>query len=154
MRLTDFLSAALVDTDLRGRDKTDCLRRMLEMLGRARAIADPEAGLERILERERMMSTGIGDGLAIPHAKAEGMKRNRVAFARVPRGVEFGARDGKPVRLIFLLVGPPDSAAVHVKILAEVARLVGRPEVREGLLAAETPAAVIQLLRKAERRKA
>jgi fructose-specific phosphotransferase system IIA component len=152
VRLTDFINLHLVDTNLDGADKVECLRRMVGMLGRQKAVIDTEAGLEKILDRERMMSTGIGDGLAIPHAKSEVMKQSRVAFGRVHRGIDFDALDGKPVHLIFLLVGPPDSASLHVKILALIARLSRKPEFRDRLMAAERGEEVIRLIREEEKK--
>jgi fructose-specific phosphotransferase system IIA component len=152
VRLTDFINLDLVDTDLEGAEKVECLRQMVGMLGNQKAVTDTEVGLEKILDRERMMSTGIGHGLAIPHAKSEVMKQSRVAFARVRRGIEFDALDGKPVNLIFLLVGPPDSASLHVKILALIARLTRKPEFRERLLAADRADEVIRLIREEEKK--
>jgi fructose-specific phosphotransferase system IIA component len=125
---------------------------MIGLLGRQKAVTDVDTGLEKVLDRERMMSTGIGDGLAIPHAKNEVMKQSRVAFARVRRGIDFDALDGKPVHLIFLLVGPPDSASLHVKILAVIARITKNPEFRDRLMAAETADEVIRLIREEERK--
>lgn len=153
MRLTDFITPELVDTDLDCSDKVDCLRYMVDMLGREKAVTDTRVGLEKILDRERMMSTGIGEGLAIPHAKSEVMKQSRVAFGRVPKGIDFEALDGKPVNLIFLLVGPPDSASLHVKILALIARLTRDPAFRKQLLAAADPDEVIRLIREEEKKK-
>lgn len=153
MRLTDFITPELVATDLDCHDKVDCLRSMVDMLGRDKAVTDTKVGLEKILDRERMMSTGIGEGLAIPHAKSEVMKQSRVAFGRIPKGIDFEALDGKPVNLIFLLVGPPDSASLHVKILALIARLTRDPGFREQLLAAGDADEVIRLIREEEKKK-
>lgn len=153
MKLTDYISRELIDPNLEISDKTDCLRRMVDMMGRQNAISDTRVGLEKILDRERMMSTGIGEGLAIPHAKTDVMKQSRVAFARVVKGLDFDALDGKPVHLIFLLIGPPDSASLHVKILAGIARLLRDPQVRERFMQADTPESVLRLLREEEKKK-
>ncbi len=152
MRLTDYISVDLIDTDLRGADKVECLRQMVDRLGRAKAISNPATGLERVLDRERMMSTGIGNGLAIPHAKSGEMTRSRVAFGRVRDGVDFESVDGQPVRLIFLLVGPTDSASTHVKILSIIARLTRNEDFRDRLLGAEQAVDVIKLIREEERK--
>ena len=152
MKLSDYISQELIDPDMETSDMEECLERLVGLLDRGGLISDPRECLQKLLDREKMMSTGIGSGLAIPHAKSEVMKQNRVAFARSRGGVEFHAQDGNPVNLIFLLIGPPDSATLHVKILASIARLTRHKSFRDRLLQADTAEEVIRLIREEEKR--
>ncbi|HWP35278.1 MAG TPA: PTS sugar transporter subunit IIA, partial [Thermodesulfobacteriota bacterium] len=107
---------------------------------------EPARLLGALLERERIGSTGVGEGVAIPHAKLAGVRRLVGAFARSRGGIEFGAVDGRPCRLFFLLVAPEDAASDHLRALARVAKLMRDPEVRRRLLEARDQEALYTLL--------
>ena len=111
------------------------------------AIPDAPDALRRLLERERTMSTGMGGGVAVPHAKTDKVRNLVVAMARVSDGVDFKAIDGKPVYLVFLLLGPPDSTRQHVDLLARIAYLVKAPGVIDAMRSAVTPAQILEILR-------
>ncbi len=124
MKLTDYLRKDLIEPDLRPADKTDCLRQMAALLVRAGVVRGEEDPLARLLERERVVSTGIGQGVAIPHAKAAHVQNMVVAVARLKQGIDFESLDGQPVQVLFLLLGPQEAASLHVRLLARIARLV------------------------------
>lgn len=149
MALIDFLREDLIFLDLHPRDVRECLEAMVTMAAERGAIADPKDALTRLLDRESTMSTGMGGGVAVPHAKSDRCRAMTVALGRVPEGVDFKAIDGRPVRLVFLLLGPPDSTRLHVDLLARVAYLVKAPGVIDSLTAAADPAAVLSILRAA-----
>ena len=104
------------------------------------AAAEPGVEAERLLqvlvERENLQSTGIGDGVAIPHGKLPGLSRLLAGFARSPRGVDFESIDGQPTYLFFVLVAPESSTGAHLKALARISRVFKDPEFRRRLLAA------------------
>jgi len=111
------------------------------------AIPDAPDALHRLLERERTMSTGLGGGVAVPHAKTEKVRNQVVAMARISDGVDFKAIDGKPVYLVFMLLGPPDSTRQHVDLLARIAYLVKAPGIIDSMRNAVTPAQILDILR-------
>lgn len=151
MLLTELLTPDRIRVPLAAADKAGVLRELTELLAQR---AGTEAGpiLSAVLEREGVLSTGIGHGIAIPHAKSPLVRDLTLVSGSSPVGIPFEALDGDPVRLFFLLVGPESAAGLHVKALSRVARLVRRESVREALLAAQTPEAFYQTLVEAEER--
>jgi len=146
MKLAEFLRQDLIDPNLRAADKTDCLRQMAALLARAGVVRGEEDSLARLLEREKVVSTGIGNGVAIPHAKAAHVQQMVVAVARVAGGIDFEALDGRPVYILFLLLGPQEAASLHVKLLARIARLVKAEGFLDKLREAETADVLYRLI--------
>jgi PTS system nitrogen regulatory IIA component len=147
VRILDFLPEDLVFPSLRATTKEG----VLEELSRGLAVVHPEIAparlVEVLLEREKLGSTAIGDGIAIPHGKLSGLSTVLGAFGRHPDGVDFQSLDGAPTKLFFLLVAPEDSAGMHLKALARVSRLLKDGAFRNRLVAAETREALYQLIR-------
>lgn len=108
--------------------------------------------VRQLLERERVASTGIGDGVAVPHTYLPGLDRMVVVLSRVPTGIEFDAIDERPVHLVLLLAGPVLAKNLHLKLLARATRLLSYGNFREGVLRANTPAEIVSIFRSAERR--
>jgi len=146
MKVADFLDPRAIVTDLCGGNKKE----VLEELCRALVAWDPELDQDRmvgiLLDRERLGSTGVGEGVAIPHGKMADLGRLVACFGRSAKGVEFEAVDKKPVHLFFLLFAPENSAGVHLKALAKISRLLKRPSLREALLSAEGRDALFAIL--------
>jgi len=129
----DLLHDDLIIEDLSATDKAGVIREFAERLKAGGRIQD-EAELERVLtERETLGSTGIGDGVAIPHGKMDGLSEMIVAFGRSARGVAFQALDGKPVHIFFLLVTPRDGVGEHLRMLARISRILKYKALRDGL---------------------
>ena len=147
MALPDFLREELIFLDLHPKDMRECLELMVGMAAAAGVIPDPADALARLLERERTMSTGMGGGVAVPHAKTEKCRDMVVAMGRVVDGVDFKAIDGRPVRIVFLLLGPPDSTRLHVDLLARIAYLVKTPGTLDTILAATDARQVMEAVR-------
>jgi mannitol/fructose-specific phosphotransferase system IIA component (Ntr-type) len=152
MALPDYLREELIFLDLHPKDMQECLEMMVGMAAARGVISDPADALARLLAREQTMSTGMGGGVAVPHAKTDKTREMIVALGRVADGVDFKAIDGKPVHIVFLLLGPPDSTRQHVDLLARIAYLVKTPGVIESILAAADPRQVMEAL-KAEQRE-
>jgi len=147
MKILDILSnEELVAPTLAGPTKVDVIRELAAHLARQHPEIDPERLVEVLWERERLGSTAIGDGIAIPHGKLPGLKRVLGAFGRHAAGVDFDSLDGGPTRLFFLLVAPDDSVGQHLKALARVSRLLKDKAFREALLAALDRAALFRLI--------
>jgi mannitol/fructose-specific phosphotransferase system IIA component (Ntr-type) len=146
MMLNDLMDPRTVEMDLCGDAPSDVLRTLVDRLVAAGLIANGADALQRLEEREKVMSTGIGGGIAIPHARTPAVDRTLVALGRSHAGVPFNAVDAKPVQIVFLILGPPDSSAEHVKVLARIARLVKRPGFLPAAAAAETAAALLAMI--------
>ncbi len=140
MKLQDILSENLIKVPLSGREKRQVIEEMVDMLAAARRIKSKDDVLRAILEREAVMSTGVGDGVAIPHGKAEAAPEIVAALGIAHAPVEFDAIDEKPVNLVWLLVGPPNQTGPHLKALSRISRLVHRPDFRLRLATAVTAA--------------
>ena len=147
MALPDFLREDLIFLDLHPKDMRECLELMVNQASARGVIADPADALTRLLERERTMSTGMGGGVAVPHAKSEKCREMVVAMGRVTDGVDFKAIDGRPVRIVFLLLGPPDSTRLHVDLLARIAYRVKTPGTLDTILSATDTRQVMEALR-------
>ena len=140
MTLTEILPENLVVPALQGTTKDEVLREMATHLAANHSGIDVSRLSEVLWERERLGSTAIGDGIAIPHGKMEGISSVLAAFGRHPGGVDFESLDGKPTKLVFLLVAPSDSVGLHLKALARVSRLLKDDAFRSALSSTETRA--------------
>jgi PTS system nitrogen regulatory IIA component len=136
MKISEILPESLVIAALKGRTKEDVLRELAETLAAQCPEIDASRLVDVLWERERLGSTAIGDGIAIPQGKLPGLNNVRAAFGRHLQGVEFQSLDGKPTRLFFLLVAPEDSVGQHLKALARVSRLLKDQSFRDQLMAA------------------
>lgn len=149
MTLFDLLTPERIRIPLKGRTKDDLLRELVDVVAAGNG-ADREEMLRAVREREAVLSTGIGHGVAIPHGKSSALSELRLAAGTASEAVDFDALDGEPVRLLFLLVGPETAAGAHIKALSRISRLVRQDSVRQRLTEAETPEAFLEALREAE----
>ncbi len=138
MRLADVLKEEYIITDLKATEKRELLDEMVTDLSSKVEGLNREQLLEALLERERLGSTGIGYGVAIPHGKIKGLNGIKVSFGRSKKGVDFHAMDNMPVHLFFLIVAPENSTSVHLKILSSIARILRNEEFRGKLMKAST----------------
>ena len=137
MRLTDILEPGLILPDLAGQNKRELLNNFAALLDDQKKIKDRSEFLEVILAREALGSTGIGEGIAIPHGKLGSIDNLVLSFGISRQGVDFDAMDGKPVYLFFVLIAPEDSPGDHLKALARISRILKSTSFRERLLATE-----------------
>lgn len=145
MKIAEFLDPASVIGELSSRTKEDVLGELSAAIVKPRPEL-PRARITEVLaEREKLGSTGIGEGVAIPHGKLSGLPGLFAAFGVSRQGVNFEAIDGRPTHLFFALVAPENSAGVHLKALARISRLFKNPQLREAMLAADTPARMFEL---------
>jgi nitrogen PTS system EIIA component len=135
--IRDLLQDDCIIEEIGATSKQGVLREFAHMLKATGRIADEEELVRVLTERETLGSTGIGDGVAIPHARARNLPEMVVAFGRSPQGVEYQALDGKPVFLFFLLVTPDAMPGDHLKTLARISRILKNPALRSGLASAE-----------------
>jgi nitrogen PTS system EIIA component len=138
MKILDILDKRLIIPQLTSTTKEGVLREMVHVLAQHETQVDEGRMLDILLERESLGSTGIGDGVAIPHGKSKDVKKLLASFGRSLPGMDFQSMDGKPTHLFFLLVAPENSAGVHLKALARISRLMKEVAFRKRLLEAET----------------
>lgn len=146
MNISDYLDKAHVLLDLQGEDKAAALDEMLACLSGAAEIADIDRYVADVWAREKLGSTGIGDGLAFPHARSDAVDRLVMVFGRSKKGIEFDSVDGKPVHLIFLMAAPNADLSNYLKVLARVSLLLRRQDVRNALMNAEKAEEVLEIL--------
>ncbi|MFH1097731.1 MAG: PTS sugar transporter subunit IIA [Candidatus Desantisbacteria bacterium] len=166
MKLADILNVDVIDVDLKAKDKNGIINELVDLLVKAGKITQGDVVIEAVLARENLMSTGIGHGVAIPHAKSDGSHNidtvfNRlnqdntepiivIAFGRSSRKIDFNAIDGEPVHLFFLLVASGESTSLHVKALARISRLLKHHYIRELLKEAKDAKSILEILKTEE----
>ena len=136
MKITDILDESSIIQDLRSTTKKGILEELSSVLVERGKLPDRDKVVEVLLEREKLGSTGIGDGIAIPHGKMKGIKELVTSFGRSIAGVDFESIDNKPTHLFFLLVAPENSAGIHLKALARISRLLKDSSFRNRLMEA------------------
>lgn len=124
MKVLDYLDVAAVSLDLKSATKKEALAELCDLLVAHQKIKDPAPVVLTLMEREKLGSTGIGQGVAIPHAKSDSVKDVIAALGVSKKGIQFDSLDGEPVYVVFMLISPPASAAVHLKVLARISRLL------------------------------
>ncbi|MBZ0266482.1 PTS sugar transporter subunit IIA [bacterium] len=150
MRLTELLDISLVESHLVVDSKEDAIRYLIDIVAAKNLILDRDKALQAVIERERSLSTGLGEGIAIPHAMLSEISKPVVALGRVVDGINFGAPDEKPAFLIFLLLSPSQDLSLHLKMLSRISRLCNNPDLRQAILAASDSKAIFQLLQEQE----
>jgi len=136
MKLSELIGQDQIIEELKAKDKQGVLEELAGVLCRMDPSLDKGALLRVLLERERLGTTGIGEGVAIPHGKLNVIARPMVSFGRSRRGVDFESLDGEPTHLIFLLVAPENSSGVHLQVLARIAKLLRNSTFRKRLMEA------------------
>ncbi len=134
MNMKDALRESCVIADLKGGTKEEVLTQLASSLKSAGLVEDVGQAVGVILEREKLGSTGIGDGVAIPHGKMKGLTRILCVFGRSKTGIDFDAVDGKPVHIFFLLLAPEDSAGLHIQMLSRISRILRDSSFRKRLV--------------------
>lgn len=146
MKITEFLYPESVIGALAAKDKPGVLAELCGSLAQRVGVTSAEKLTDVLLEREKLSSTGIGEGVAIPHGKLSGLKELVAAFGVSRTGVDFDAIDGKPTQLFFALLAPENSAGIHLKALARISRLFKNPAFRKAILAASDSRAIYDLI--------
>lgn len=150
MLLTELLTEDRVRVPLSSQTKNDVLRELVELAASGRNSGAVEAMLTAVRDREQVLSTGIGGGIAIPHGKTPHVDQLVLAAGVAADAIDFDALDGQPVHLFFLLLGPESASGAHVKALSRISRLLRRTQLRADLLQASSPAAFLDVIRRSE----
>jgi len=138
MRLSEILKPANIKIPLQAKTKTEAIGELVNVLAATGDVTDAKKVLDAVLEREATRTTGIGNGLAIPHGKCQGTKDLVMAIGRAANPIDFQAIDGRPVSIIWMLASPPDKTGPHIHALARISRLMTIDKFRAALLQAKT----------------
>ncbi|MFN3466415.1 MAG: PTS sugar transporter subunit IIA [Candidatus Brocadiales bacterium] len=149
MKLMEFLVEEAIVFDLKSKDKAGALREMVEALRSAQKVSpkDMENILEALAKREKLGSTGIGGGVAVPHTKHVSVSRLMGTLARSKTGIEFDALDGEPVHLLFLLLSPSESSSSHLAALERIATLIRDNDFRRFIAMARNKKEILEILK-------
>lgn len=153
MKIMDFLDKKAIKLDLQSAEKEDALKELVDLLAETQEIGDKKSILKALIERESLGSTGIGQGIAIPHGKTDKVSELVAVLGISHKGVNFEALDGEPVYIFFLLVAPKDTAGPHLKALAQISRLLRDSYFCELLKRCKTAEEVYDLIRREEEKK-
>ena len=150
MNILDVLNPQAVKVPLEARDKQNAIAELVDLLAEAGLVNNPAKLKSVVWEREQQRSTGIGEGLAIPHGKSDCSSRLVMALGRPAEPIDFNSVDKRPVKLVVLLASPPDKTADHIQALGKISRLMSNPEFREATYDADSAEALYELFRNAE----
>ena len=139
MRLTEILKPANIKIPLQAKTKTEAITELVDLLKANGEVGDSKKVLDSVLDREATRTTGIGNGLAIPHGKCSGTDHLVMAIGKPADPIDFQAIDGRPVSIIWMLASPPDKTGPHIHALARISRLMTIDKFRAALLSAKTP---------------
>lgn len=146
MRITDLLSPSSINLSAHPQNKEEAIALLANLMEASGNLNDKEAYLNAVLEREALSTTGLGDGIATPHAKSKAVNRAGLAAMVVPGGVDFASLDGQPAKLLFMIAAPDGEADTHIEVLSRLATLVIDPDFREALLGVQTPQEFLSLI--------
>ena len=154
MNILDILSPQTIKVPLESTGKKAVIDELVDLLEQAGLVEETDELKRVVWEREQQRSTGIGEGLAIPHGKSNCSERLVMAIGRPAEPIEFEAIDGKPARLVILLASPPDRTSDHIQALGKISRLMADPAFRNNVYEAESAEALYALFEAAERKAA
>ncbi len=152
MKITDFLDKRCVIIGMRSRTKKEAIKELLTKLKENGFIKDEKEILETVMEREKLGSTGIGQGIAVPHAKSDQIENLVAALGISKTGIDFNSLDGEPVNIVFLVLAPTKSVGLHLKALAKIARLLKDRVFRNALKDAQSPEEIMDLIKEDEQK--
>lgn len=154
MKITEFLVPEAIIPSLRSTDKESVVKEMVETLAKAGLVKNAAQAVEVLLEREKLGSTGIGQNIAVPHAKSEEVKNLALGVGISEKGVDFEALDGDPVNIIFMVIAPIDATGLHLKVLARIARLLKDKVFRNSLRSCKTAENIYETIKEEDERAA
>ncbi len=146
MRITDLLKSESIALGVTPTDKKSAIRQLADLMSASGNLADKDQYLKDVFAREASGTTGLGDGIATPHAKSTGVKEAGLAAMTVPKGMDFESMDGKPARLFFMIAAPDSANDAHIQILQQLAMMIMDPDFKEALIAAKTKEEFLHLI--------
>jgi len=150
MNVSDILKLDCIKINSNAKSKNDLINEMLKLANNSGQIENYKKAQEEIFKREKVMSTGIGKGIALPHAKTNAVKSIVGALSILPSPLEFDSLDGKPVNIVFLLLGKENSVSMHLKILSKISRLLNNENIKKQLLNSKDISTIKMIIEKFE----
>lgn len=150
MKISDILTEDMVMTGLEGQSKDEVISALIERVAASPRVKDKAKVRQAIFEREKIMSTGVGNGFAIPHGKTDAVTDIVAAFAVTAHPIDYQSLDEKPVRLVFLLVGKDNLVGPHIKLLSRISRLMNKESFRKRLMEAQSSHEIIESFKSEE----
>jgi len=150
MKISDILDEKSVMTNLPGSEKEEIIDELVDLVGQSSKVLDKDKVRMAVFEREKISSTGIGNGFAIPHGKTDGVSDIVAAFAVTAQPIQYQSIDEKPVRLVFLLIGKDNLVGPHLKLLSRISRLMSKEDFRNKLLDAQSPQEIMSTFKQEE----
>jgi PTS system fructose-specific IIC component len=147
LKISDFLKPEAIIMEIKAQDKIAAIKELVDHMVAHKFVNDGERFMKALAKRENLESTGIGDGIAIPHARTDAVDDLTLAFARAPHGVDFSSIDGKPSYLIFLIASPESKKSEYIMALAKLSRLLRREPVRRELKTATNPSDILKIIK-------
>lgn len=151
MKISDILSNDVIAVNMDVADKDESIKKIINLAANSNKILDLEKVSQTIFEREKLVSTGVGKGFAIPHSKTDAISDIVAAFAITKEPIDFDSIDGEPVRFIFLLIGKENLLNTHIKLLSRISRLMNKDEFRDKLLEAKSNEEVLDIFKEEEK---
>jgi fructose-specific phosphotransferase system IIA component len=150
MKLFELLKKENVIADIKGNTKEDVINELIDLYKNDSRVKDIEKVRNAVLDREKIMSTGVGKGFAIPHGKTNAVNEILAAFGKTNHPIDYQALDNQPVNLIFLLVGKDNLVSMHIKLLSRISRMMNKDEFRKQLLDARSNEEILEIFKKEE----
>lgn len=152
MKLLEFLEEEWILPELKGTDKPSVLKELADVLVKPSGASSSQELVQILLERERLGSTGIGEGVAIPHGRLKGLKRFMISFGRSTHGVDFDSIDQRPCHLFFMVMAPENSPVENLNLLGRIARLAKDSSFKKKLIAAQTRREIFEVIQEEDER--
>ena len=149
MKLSKFCGEELIDLELKAKFKEEAIRELAALAARSKLVKDEKELLSAVLEREKLVTTGVGYGVAFPHAKTKATRGVVIAFGRAKGGLDFEAMDKKPVHLFFLIAAPEDAIGAHLNVMAQLSYIMKDEKNRKRFMEVKSPGEVLEALDKA-----
>jgi len=146
MKLSKFCNENLVTFGLKSNDKNSVLKELVDLVAESNLVKDGEQLLTDVREREELVTTGVGYGVAFPHAKTKATKGIVIAFGRSDEGIDFDAMDHKPVHLFFLIAAPEDAIGAHLNVMARLSYIMKSEENRQKMMKVTSPGELLQMI--------
>jgi fructose-specific phosphotransferase system IIA component len=150
MKVSELLKPEFIISDLKGESKEEIINELVDLFKDDPRVEDIEKVRSAVLEREKVMSTGVGKGFAIPHGKTNAVKEIIGAFGKIKDGIDYESLDGNPVNLVFLLVGKDNLISTHIKLLSRISRLMNKDDFRHRLVEANSADEIVKLFSEEE----
>ena len=146
MKLSKFTEESLINFNLKGKTKNEIITELVDLAAKSKLVKDRDELYQAVIEREKLVTTGVGYGVAFPHAKTKAVKGILIAFGRSSAGVDFEAMDKKPVHLFFLIAAPEDAIGAHLNVMARLSYIMKAEKVREKLMQTQSPKELLEII--------